>query len=195
MTKDLSLDRELARRARLGEEASWRQIYDATCDRLFALLCYQVGDRDLARDLLQETFLHAFRRLESYRGDGPLAAWLRAIAMNKALDWKRVWIRRLKRTVGLTDNLVVSIAEGPSVHFDSERNALQNALARLSARQRAALLLREWEERSFAEIAELLGCTESTARVHHARARQRVRRSLNVGTASFERKGWEGQQS
>jgi RNA polymerase sigma-70 factor (ECF subfamily) len=84
--QDLQADRELAERAARGDEISWRRIYENTCDRLFALLCYQVRDRDTARDLLQETYIQAYRHLHRYRGEAPLGVWLRTIAVRKALD-------------------------------------------------------------------------------------------------------------
>jgi RNA polymerase sigma-70 factor (ECF subfamily) len=194
MTQDLESERELARRAGKGEEAAWRLIYESTCDPLFALLVYQVGDRDEARDLLQETYLQAYRRLEAYRAEAPLAVWLRAIALRKAMDWKRGVLRRLKRNVPLLESIP---AQGPpaEVHFESERAALSTALTKLSPQQRAALLLREWEERSFREIAEVLGCNESTARVHHTRARVRMRALLGQELVPQRAGDWEGQQA
>jgi len=195
MPHDLESDRNLSERARQGDQASWRAIYEATCDRLFAFLCFQIGDRDEARDVLQETYLQAFRRLATYRGEAPLEIWLRAIALGRSLDWKRVMLRRLKRTAPLTESTALVAADTEHVRYDSERRALHRALGRLSGRQRAALLLREWEERSFREIGELLGCDESTARVHHARARQRMRLALEGQTRPATREDWEGQQT
>ena len=81
------------------------------------------------------------------------------------------------------------------VRFDSEHGALYRALGELSHRQRAALLLREWEGRSFREIAELLGCGESTARVHHARARERMRVVLRGEAHPMTQPEWEGQET
>jgi len=175
---DLESDRSLSDRARRGDPAAWREIYDATCDRLFAFLAWQVGDRDEARDILQETYLQAFRRLDTWRGEAPLAVWLRAIALGRAIDWKRVILRRIKRTARLEDASATVDADVGRVRFDSEAMALRGALARLSPHQRAALLLREWEGLDFGEIAAALGCAESTARVHHARARERMRAML-----------------
>jgi len=195
MTQDLQTERELARRAGEGEEEAWREIYQSTCDRLFAFLAYQTGDRDTARDLLQETYLQAFRSLDGYRGEAPLSAWLRAIALRKALDWKRVWLRRLKRSAPLREDLASPEDPPGKVHFESERKALKDALGRLSAHQRAALLLREWEERSFREIAGVLGCNESTARVHHTRARERMRALLGHHFDPQWAGDWEGQQA
>lgn len=198
--QDLQTERELAHEAAQGNEVSWKRIFETTCDRLYSLLCFQTGDRDEARDLLQDTYLQAFKSLRGYRGEAPLEAWLRRIALRKAIDWKRGILRKLKRTVQLSDvaaNREKSMRVVPEVgarSSDSERAVLRRALDRLSERQRAALLLREWEERSFREIAAVLGCNESTARVHHARARQRMRTFLSADTIPFGERGEEGQQ-
>lgn len=195
MPDDSHNDRNLIERARQGDEASWRAIYESTCDRLFAFLCFQIGDRDEARDILQETYLQAFRRLETYRGEAPLEVWLRAIALGRSLDWKRVILRRLKRAALLTESSARVEPDIQSVQFDSERVALYRALDQLSHHQRAALLLREWEGRSFREIAALLGCGESTARVHHARAREHMRDTLRGESLPVASREWEGQQT
>ncbi len=171
-------DLDLAGRAAAGEESAWREIYDASCQNLFGLLVYQTGDRDAAKDLLQETFVTAMRKLSHYRGQGPLGGWLRTIALRKSLDWKRSLMRQAKRKLAL---LAESDTESPAAEaprFDTEREALDTALKSLSGKQRAALLLREYEQMSFAEIAETIGCSEPTARVHHHRAREAMRRRM-----------------
>src|SRR5262245_11671500 len=194
MQSDLQPDWNLSERARQGDPAAWRAIYEATCDRLFAFLCFHIGDRDEARDILQETYLKAFRRLETYRGEAPLEVWLRAIALGRSRDWKRVILRRLKRSTVLTESSAQVEPDTEHVHFDSERGALYRALGELSHRQRAVLLLREWEGRSFGEIARLLGCAESTARVHHARAREHMRAVLRGESCPVGQRDWEGQE-
>ncbi len=195
MPTDLQSDRNLSERARRGEAAAWRTIYDSTCDRLFAFLCYQVGDRDDARDILQETYLQAFRRLDTYRGEAPLAVWLRAIALGRAIDWKRVFLRRLKRTVSLDETSAVVEPDLQGVRFESEDRGLRRALAKLSPHQRAALLLHEWDELDFDEIARLLGCAESTVRVHHARARAHLRAALRGRERPLAERVAEGRES
>ena len=191
MPIDVQADRILTERARRGDSAAWRAIYDSTCDRLFAFLCYQMGDREEARDILQETYLQAFRKLDQYRGDAPLEVWLRSIALGRSIDWKRVFLRRLRRTAGLNESSVRVEPDIEGVRFDSEDSALHLALSRLSRHQRVALLLREWEGRNFREIADLLGCAESTARVHHARARQNMRADLRATMTALA--GCEGE--
>jgi RNA polymerase sigma-70 factor, ECF subfamily len=195
MPRELETDRNLSERARRGDPAAWRAIYESTCDRLFAFLCYQIGDRDEARDLLQETYLQAFRRLETYRGEAPLEVWLRSIAFGRSTDWKRVFLRRLKRTAPLEESNALVEPDVESVRFDSEASALRQALAMLSRHQRAALLMREWEGRSFQEIAASIGCAESTARVHHTRARERMRAALGDGEHARVGRDWGGQET
>lgn len=171
-------DWELTQRAASGDETAWRLIYEASCDRLFALLYYQVGIRDEALDLLQETFMQAFKSIGGYRGEAPLSSWLGAIALRKALDWKRGALQRLKRRVEIDETTAAVEPNHTGLGFHSEGAALRSALASLTPPQRAALLLREWEERSFAEIADVLRCKESTARVHHLKAREKMRMLL-----------------
>jgi RNA polymerase sigma-70 factor, ECF subfamily len=195
MPSDLQSDRNLSERARRGDPAAWRAIYDSTSDRLFSFLCYQVGDRDEARDILQETYLQALRSLDSYRGEAPIAVWLRAIALGRSIDWKRVILRRLKRTARLDESSALVEADVQGVRFASEDRALHRALGKLSHQQRAALLLREWEDLSFGEIGRLLGCAESTARVHHARAREHMRTVLRGGEQPLAERELGGQET
>jgi RNA polymerase sigma-70 factor (ECF subfamily) len=195
MPNDLQSEQHLIQRARNGDQASWRAIYESTCDRLFAFLCYQMGDRDEAKDVLQETYLQAFRKLETFRGDSPIEVWLRAIALGRSIDWKRVILRRFKRTSPLSDSIAQAKPMADDVRFDSERATLQQALATLSRHQRAALLLRELEGFSFRDIAQSLGCGESTARVHHARAREHMRAALCGDRRPATQREWEGQET
>ncbi len=195
--RELQTDRELARMAASGDAPSWRQIYEATSDRLFSFLVFQTGDREEARDLLQMTYVAAFRHIATFRGEAPLEVWLRRIALRKAIDWKRSWLCRLKRTVplgGTHEHLKDTSGPlpGEGLRFESEGRALRRALGILSGKQRAVLLLREWEERSFREIAAIVGCNESTARVHHTRACRRMRSLLNAGAVPFGLEEWEG---
>jgi RNA polymerase sigma-70 factor (ECF subfamily) len=191
---DCGPDLDLARRALSGDGSAWQEIVDGSCDRLFGFLYYQTGEREEALDLLQETYLAAFRRLRDYRGEAPIGAWLRVIALRKAIDWKRTVLRRLRKTIELRDSAGSVDPSGEhAVHFDSERSALYGALASLSPLQRAVFLLREWEEWSFAEIARAIGCGEGTARVHYTRARRQLRKRIRTAfPAAFAPDGMEG---
>ena len=174
-------DLQLARAAAGGDSASWRTIYDQTCQPLFNFLCYQTGDRETARDLLQETYVTALQRLDSFQGQGTLLAWLRAVALRKCLDWRRRAGARLRKLTALARERTHLASSGAEEAFPGLGDGLQAALDRLSSRQRAALLLRELEDQPFSEIAAALGCGESTARVHYHRACRNMRTWLENG--------------
>ncbi len=168
-------DVALARRAQAGDETAWRILYQRTRQRLFALLAYQTGDRDEALDLLQEVYLHAFRSLRSYRGEGSLDAWLAVMAIRRARDWRRKLVRKKRHApddeeIGRT--MEATGPRGPDPDALPLRGVLERALGQLHERPRAAFLLREVEDLSFREVAEALGVNEATARVHHLRARR-----------------------
>jgi RNA polymerase sigma-70 factor (ECF subfamily) len=191
--QDCRADIELARQAASGDQSSWRQIYDATCDRLASILLCLVGNRDEALDLLQETYLQAFRHIDRYRGDAPLEVWLRVIAIRKALDWRRTVLRRIRQTVRLTETTATVDPLPETAGPERASPTLTRALRKLSPSQQAALILRECEGWSFAEVAKALGCKESTARVHHAKARERMHRILTQGSLNWKEDGLEGQ--
>ncbi len=177
-------DLDLARRAARGDETAWREVYEGTCQPLFNILCFQTGQRETARDLVQDTYLKAWRQLDSYRGDGPLLAWLRGIALRLALDWRRGLGRRLKllvtvhRVQGDLDWPAPDRTAALEARLSVTGQAFQLALQRLSPQQRACLVLHELEDLPFAEVAQTLGCAEATARVHHHRATRRMRELL-----------------
>ncbi|MBD3221278.1 sigma-70 family RNA polymerase sigma factor [bacterium] len=186
-TSNHQRDRDLAERAAGGDERAWREIYEETCQPLFNTLCFQTGHRETARDLLQETYLKAWRHLGAYRGEGSLLAWLRGIAVRLALDWRRGLGRRLRSLVTIHQDDGTDL-DLPDDDREDARDArlsvggrsFQGALARLSPKQRACLILHELEELPFAEVAREVGCSEPTARVHHLRARQKLNEWLTV---------------
>ena len=174
-------DLDLARAATAGDENAWRRIYDQTNGQLFNFLCYQTGDRDAARDLMQDTYVIALRRLDTYRGQGTLLSWLRTVGLRKCLDWRRSISLRVRKLAAFARETTSLASTGAEEAFPGLGDGFQAALDRLSPRQRAALLLRELEDLPFAEIAVTLGCGEATARVHYHRACRNMRTLLEDG--------------
>ncbi len=169
-------DRQLAERAANGEDLAWREIYDSTRDRLFALIYYHVGNREEALDILQETYVGAVKGIASFRGTGSLESWLCGIAIRKSRDWKRRVLRKMKMTLSLEDAPEQSVE--PSIGDPLEARRIRKALKRLSPRQRSALLMREYLGYSFREVAVALGIGEPTARVHYHRGKETLRSLL-----------------
>ena len=172
-----SADMALVERCRLGDLGAFEELYRAHAGRLFSVACRMVGNTADAEDLLQEIFLTAHRKLESFRGDASLGTWLYRLAMNQCLDHLR---SRGARAGQVTDTLdddptladagSRTLAEQTVTKMDLER-----ALAKLPEGCRAAFVLHDIEGLEHREVAEALGIAEGTSKsqVHKARLRLR----------------------
>jgi RNA polymerase sigma-70 factor, ECF subfamily len=132
---------------------------------IFAYVLRLSGNRAEADDLYQETFLAAFRAWPPPRA-GNERAWLYRIATNKAIDR----VRRTRRIVPL-DDLRLAAPERDGVTLSD----LGAAVRALPTGQRAAFVLRKVEGRTYAEIADALGCSEEAARSRVAEAMKKVK--------------------
>ena len=161
-------DLALARRILAGDERAFDAFYEANVGRVYAVTLRLCGDGSKARRLTQESFVRAWERLGSYRGESRLASWLHRIAVNVALEAGRRRSRWWGRLAPSDAGLGVSdrAADRPGLRVDLER-----AIAGLPPRAREALVLRDVEGHSYEEIAALMGVAVGTvkAQVHRAR--------------------------
>ena len=154
-----------------GDEAAFRTLYRRHTPRLYRLQLRFAGGRVAdAEDLVQETWLRAVRRLDTFRADGQLGGWLRGVAVNVA----REWIRRTGPDAAIRDDVdVASLADrSPVVHFDTD---VERAIARLPAGQRAVLVLHDIEGFTHEEIARQLEIAAGTSKSQLSAARQSLR--------------------
>jgi RNA polymerase sigma-70 factor (sigma-E family) len=160
-------------------EVSYEEFVSA---RLAALARYAVmltGDTHLAEDLLQETMVRVqlkWRRVA--RVDSP-EPYVKRMMVNLYLDWRRgSWWTRVFLSSPSDDSLRVPLDHAEE---GAERDVVWQALAELPKRQRAAVVLRYYEDLPDREIAEILGCTVSTVRSNISRALA----TLRQGAASL----------
>jgi RNA polymerase sigma-70 factor (ECF subfamily) len=174
-------DRALIDRCRRGDAAAFEQLYHAHAGKLFSLTCRMVGHTPEAEDLLQDIFLVAHRKLDSFRGESALGTWLYRLASNLCLDHLR---SRAARTSQVTDSLD---DEEPWIPDASSRNLaertvskmdLDRAIAQLPAGCRAAFVLHDVEGLEHGEVAEVLGIAEGTSKSQVHKARMRLRALL-----------------
>src|SRR5262245_20959902 len=168
---------QLVERCRNGELGAFEELYRLHSGRLFSLALRMLGNPADAEDLLQEIFLSAHRKLDSYRGEAALGTWLYRLAMNQILDYVR---SRASRTGQLTDGLddatVLADASGHRLADRAiDRIDLERALLELPDGCRAAFVLHDVDGLEHKEIAEVLGIAEGTSKsqVHKARVRLR----------------------
>ncbi|MEO7272959.1 MAG: RNA polymerase sigma factor [Vicinamibacterales bacterium] len=172
-------DRALIDRCRQGDAAAFEQLYRAHAGKLFSLTCRMVGHTPEAEDLLQDIFLVAHRKLDSFRGESALGTWLYRLASNLCLDHLR---SRAVRTSQVTDSLD---DEEPRIPDAGSRNLaertvskmdLERAIAQLPVGCRTAFVLHDVEGLEHGEVAEVMGIAEGTSKsqVHKARLRLRA---------------------
>jgi RNA polymerase sigma-70 factor (ECF subfamily) len=188
----IPIDLETVGEARLvvqalaGSQSAFEQIVHRYQRPVISLIARVTGDRALAEDLAQETFVKAFRSLAAFDTTRRLSSWLFRIAHNTAIDA----MRRSHRPPASIDAAQIACAAGshepaaPPGPDPVERQelgrALQAALAALRADQRAAIVLRYENGLSFDEIGTVLGVPEVTARSHVHRARKELARLLTA---------------
>jgi RNA polymerase sigma-70 factor, ECF subfamily len=158
-------------RAQKGDRAAFAALVEQYWDRLYRWLYHLTRDQHTAEDLTQETFLKAFANLTRFRAESNFAGWLFRIGHNNFANHYRASRTR----EALPDDLQTQ-HEGPveEVLLRETQQGLADALARLPADFRAALLLRAEEGLSFRQIAQVLGLTEETARWRVFKARQKL---------------------
>lgn len=167
-------ERALVLAAQAGSEPAFASLVRLHQQRAYAVARAIAATHEDAEDAVQDGFLHAYRALDRFRPDQPFGAWLHRIVANAALDLAR---RRKVRAAEELPDTVASPFRDPAEASDL-RARLGAALARLGERQRAVIVLHDVEGFKHAEIGQLLGIPEGTARsdLHHARAQ--LRRAL-----------------
>lgn len=180
-------DLALADRCRARVPGAFEEVYRAYAPRLFGLICRLAG-RTEAEDLLQETFLTAHRRLETYRGDSALGTWLFRVATNVCIDHLRSrGYRWTKLVEELPEEVHDSRRPKAAVLGVVDRLDLERALAALPTGGRAIFVLHDVEGFEHKEIADMLGISDGTSKSQLHRARLRLRELL-APTGPVERR-------
>ncbi len=187
------LDADAVRRCLAGDREAFGEIVSRWQDRIHAVTQRMTGDAHLARDLAQETFLRAWSSLSSFEGGAALGTWLHSIAINQVRTEMR---RRSAQKRGAPVSIEVLGGgddggeagtfepEGPAADparpmEEQERAALlQRAVAELDSEFREVLVLREFRDLQYEEIAEITGVPVGTVRSRLFRARSELRRRL-----------------
>jgi RNA polymerase sigma-70 factor, ECF subfamily len=176
-------------RARSGDGDAYRLLVERHSRSVFRLAFRMTGNEQDSEDVVQETFLRAYKQLHRYESRSSFATWLYRIAANYSLDL----VRRRKRhgevalgeTRGDDDapevlNTIPSRDPGPDrlVFSGAVQERVAGALDELSAQERTAFVLRHFEGQSIEEISGALGLSANAAKHSIFRAVQKLRRAL-----------------
>jgi RNA polymerase sigma-70 factor (ECF subfamily) len=175
---EITVTEELVQQARCGEESAQAALYSTLAPATFGLIRRIVGSRALAEDLFQDTMMTVFERLGSFRGEAPLGAWVRKIAITRCLMYLRSPWHRARLVIDREDEETLSREElFRLVVQDSRAEQLdvERALAELSPTARAVVWLYDVEGYSHDEIAQAFGRSVSFSKSQVARAHARLR--------------------
>jgi RNA polymerase sigma-70 factor (ECF subfamily) len=167
-------------RMREGDEGALREVVEAFSERITAVVAGMIRDRDAVDDVVQETFVKAFYRIRSFKGDAGLFTWLYRIAINAAKDNSKA---RSRRPASSLDDLPSGPASLPSdqapaierLEDRETRAVVRRAVQALPSKFRAVLVLREIEGLRYEEIASILDLSLGTVESRLFRARRRLK--------------------
>jgi RNA polymerase sigma-70 factor (ECF subfamily) len=180
-------DAALIARARTGDEPAFGELMQTHYPATFRLVLAIVRHEHDARDVCQEVWLTVWKTLPKYRGEARFSTWLHPIAVRRAIDHlrkRRRWFDRFLPFASSADDFPgAPEAAAPDdtaadLQAAESRARYERALATLSPRLRAALVLREVEGLSYDEIALALDCPVGTVMSRLHQARQRLAHTL-----------------
>lgn len=164
-----------------GDEEAFAELVRRHKRRVFGTAARFARDDHQVDDIAQEVFVRAFRHLGKFRGEAPFEHWLARITVSACYDFLRKE-RRIREQVSLDahdfdardTNIDAALAAGRA------RELVEFAMRKLSAEERLIVTLAELEERSMREIAALTGWSEANVKVRAFRARQNLKKILEV---------------
>jgi RNA polymerase sigma-70 factor (ECF subfamily) len=180
-------DDELVRRLRTGEEAAYEALLARFQQPVYNLAFRLLSNPGDASDVVQEVFLKVFRNVGHFRRQSSLKTWIYRITVNEAHNQRRWFFRHRSREVGLDEETdegcsrtVADTGRSPFDYaFDREKHELiENALARINPLFREVVVLRDIEDLSYEEIAEVLQISLGTVKSRIMRGREALREEL-----------------
>lgn len=173
---------QLARELHANPEA-FGVLYDLTYDRIFVYILKRCGNYHLAQDIVAETYLQALKHMHQYTYTGkPFVAWLYRIACNELNAYfrknKKYRCEELENHPELVDYASDVSAEYEQIERGQEYAAMRLALTQLSDIDQHIITLRFFEEKTIAEIADIIDLNEGTVKSRLSRALVKVRIAL-----------------
>ena len=172
------MDAQLIDEVGKGNQAAFDILFSKYNNKLYASLLAFTKSQDLAEDLTQKTFIRVWKKIETFRGDSSLFTWIYRIAINLA---KNEFSSKQAKNQGITDNIddtydlesSVSSPESHAIEAESMQ-AVMDFIASLPSDLREAISLREFDGKSYEEIAQITRSPIGTVRSRIFRAREEI---------------------
>lgn len=188
--REVSGDALLIEGLQKGEESAYETLIAGYQQPVYNLVCRLLNEPGDACDIVQEVFLKVFRKIGAFRGESSLKTWLYRIAVNEAYNQQRWLGRHRRREVGLEDyeeanlryfDMLPDPGRSPfdCVAGQEQHAIIQGALGRLNPSFRSAVVLRDVEDLSYEEIADILQIALGTVKSRIVRGREALRKDLS----------------
>lgn len=167
---------EAVARAQGGDVRAFEAVYRACSGRVYALCVRLTADKSAAETLAQDAFVHAWQKLDGYRGEAAFTTWLHRLTVNLVLQDRRSTMRRRERERADSERRPTSTTPHGAVDAGVD---LERAIAQLPERARMVLVLHDVEGYRHKEIARLMNTSEGTCKAQLHRARKMLREALS----------------
>ncbi len=165
----------LVARAAAGDVQAFEELYRANVGRVYALCLRMSGDRHLAEELVQESFVRAWQKLPSFRGASAFSTWLHRVTVNVVLGHRRSASSRARGSAppeaAEPERAAATVSPGEAID-------LERAIGALPDRAREVFVLHDVEGFRHEEIARLTGIAVGTSKAQLHRARRILRKAL-----------------
>ena len=173
-----AVDSELVARCHRDDVAAYEELVRRHREGVYRVVYAVVGNHDQAEDVVQDALVHAYETIRRFDCRRPLAPWLKRIGVNCAISA----LRRQARMARAAKRDVARNYEANPEEFaiaNDLQAAVGEAVSKLPAKQRTAIMLFSLAEMDRAETAVVMGCTVETVKTHLHRARQKLRQLLS----------------
>ncbi|EEF61183.1 RNA polymerase sigma factor [Pedosphaera parvula] len=178
-------DEQLVRAAKKGEMAAFEELVARHRDKIYARAFSMMRNEEEAVDLCQEAWVKSWQRLQQFQGDSSFGTWMTRIVINLCLDQLRKRKRQRTESIeemseesGGVERQMPTVTINPTERLERAelRKRIDQALSQLSHEHRTVLVLHEFEEMEYKEIAKTMGCSIGTvmSRLFYARRKMAV---------------------
>jgi len=175
-------DQELMAIVQAGDFSPASEIYDRYSSRIYNFAYRFLKSSEAAEDATQEVFVKMLKHANQFHGDAKLSTWLFSITANWCRDYLRKADNKAKEGEDVLVSLPAPAEHSPERNLEQRENELriQKALRALTPEQREAILLSRYQGLSYAEIAQISGCSEGAVKTRVFRAMETLKKALTA---------------
>ena len=176
MSQTKQIHQEIIQRCRNNDSRAQIELYNLYCKAMFLVAKRYIKDDMAAEDVMQDAFIKAFRKMDSYKGEVTFGSWLKIIVINQSIDELKK--KRLELVSIHQGNHEVLEDNDWQVEDSTTMQQILNCMKELKEKYRIVLSLYLLEGYDHQEISQILGITEVTSRTHLLRGKKKLQENL-----------------